>query len=312
MKKVLMPMVLGMLFLFCGYMKCGAEGLLICLHTEMGIASTKYTITDDSKNIAESLSHIFEHDVKLKLLYTYQGRLLNPYQTFSTYEITEGQIHIFSETSDVSLVPNFSNNDFDIVPPSTTPDVDRKHYKENFYSYYGTVVEYDRDKEIKLLLHATDDNSDFLTKVDVKLGDKLRLLSTLFNNPFLVFSKDGFVLNGCRTFGNFGLQHMDKISIRCYTSEQTMSIKYPIEWTNMKHIKSESTLYHLYESKLRPELGRLVDIERSKREKPKIRFRKPREDTKYKPDNTPIIIDFPPQLGEEPLPILWNINDPAR
>lgn len=121
----------------------------------------------------------------------------------------------------------------------------------------GCCINYDPSKEIKIKV-LVDNN--FISFVNVKLGFKITYLMTLFSNNNVLFTKEGYIINPNRTFGNFGFNDNEKVEVISFQPGRQVPLKNELDWTKLSNLSEETRVRTIYQSYLCSEMARINDI----------------------------------------------------
>lgn len=173
---------------------------------------------------------------------------------------------------------------------------------------YSTFDPY-KDIKIKVLV-----DNRMISYVEVKLGYKITYLMTLFDDNNILFTRNGYIINPSRTFGNFGFRNEEKIEVIHFIPGKQVPLKNEIEWTKIANLSEETRVRSIYQENLCTEMARINDIRTKKIKKHNItnfkRVGGKETNNRHKGrEEKTVIPDAPEFMSTSPLPVLFEKTD---
>lgn len=173
---------------------------------------------------------------------------------------------------------------------------------------YSTFDPY-KDIKIKVLV-----DNRMISYVEVKLGYKITYLMTLFDDNNILFTRNGYIINPSRTFGNFGFRNEEKIEVIHFIPGKQVPLKNEIEWTKIANLSEETRVRSIYQENLCTEMARINDIRTKKIKKHNItNFKrvggKETNNRHKRREEKTVIPDTPEFMSTSPLPVLFEKTD---
>lgn len=171
----------------------------------------------------------------------------------------------------------------------------------------GKYSTYDPNKTIKVKVLV---DSRVISYVEVKLGNKITFLMTLFDENNILFVRNGYIINPSRTFGNFGFRNEEKIEVIHFIPGTPVKLKSEIEWTKIYNLSDETRVRSIFQENLSSEMARINDIRTKKIKKQKVtKFRRVggnNGEIRYRNTHKTVIPEPAVCIQCEPLPNLYD------